>query len=215
MKLLKRGILIAIEGIDGSGKSTLARNLYTTLQEQNIPTLLTKEPGATPLGEKLRTLLHEKPCAICPKAEYLLFAADRAQHMATVIQPALEKNYLVLSDRMGDSSVVYQGYARGLDTEIIKQINDWAMNSIKPDLIFYVQLSAYQAIERIKQRNKPLTSFEKEGITFIQSLVNGFNILYNNDPHVVCLDGTMPPAVLTKQALDALFLWIDTHEHTK
>jgi len=204
MKPLKHGFLIAIEGIDGSGKSTLARNLYNNLIKQKIPVVLTKEPGATPLGAQLRTLLHKKPWPICPKSEYLLFATDRAQHMVDIIKPALEKNAVVISDRMGDSSVVYQGYARGLDIEMIKQINRWAMNNIGPNLVFYVKLSAQQAVDRIKQRNEALTSFEKESEAFIQALVDGFDRLFNNQPHIVHLDGTKTPTALLEQALDSI-----------
>jgi len=208
MKSLKRGILIAIEGIDGSGKSTLARNLYNKLKEGNIPALMTKEPGGTPLGIQLRKILHEKPFEFCPKAEYLLFAADRAQHMNTVVQPALEENKIVISDRMGDSSIVYQGHARGLDVAMIDTINKWAMNGIQPDLIFYVHLSPEQAIERIKQRNEALTSFEKEGEVFIKALVKGFDKLFSSRSNIIYLNGTHSPESLTEQAVEQLSSWI-------
>jgi len=212
MKLLKQGILIAIEGIDGSGKSTLAHNLYNKLSQEHIPAILTREPGATPLGKQLRSLLHKRPFDICPKAEYLLFAADRAQHIQQVIVPALKEHNIVISDRMGDSSVVYQGYTRGLGIEMIKKINSWAMNNIHPNLTFYVQLSVNQAVERIKQRNEALTSFEKEGTEFLQSLVDGFNDLYKDRSDVIILDGTQSPEQLTEQAYSSLISWIEKHE---
>jgi len=213
MKAIKRGILIAIEGIDGSGKSTLAHNLYNKLGEGKIPAVLTKEPGATALGTQLRAILHERPFEFCPKAEYLLFATDRAQHMDTVVLPALNDNKIVISDRMGDSSVVYQGYARGLDINMIEAINSWAMNGIQPDLIFYVQLSATQAMDRIKKRNKTLTSFEKEGKAFIESLITGFNTLFKHRSNVIWLDGTNTPEELAEETLVHLSTWIsEQHE---
>ncbi len=212
MKEKKRGILIAVEGIDGSGKSTLAHNIFDRLRAGNIPVTLTKEPGATELGSQLRSILHEKPFEFCPKAEYLLFAADRAQHMDTIVQPALEHNNIVISDRMGDSSVVYQGYARGLEINMIEAINNWTMNNINPDLIFYVQLSAEQAMERIKKRNKTLTSFEKEGKAFIEALIAGFNELFEKRTNVVWLDGTQSRHKLTETALKHLSTWI-TQQH--
>jgi len=211
MKTLKKGILIAIEGIDGSGKSTLAQNLSTKLKKSDIGCILTREPGATPLGTIIRNLLHEKPVSMCPKAEYLLFAADRAQHMAEIIEPALQEHKIVLSDRMGDSSVVYQGYARGLDIPMIQQINKWAMNNTTPDLIFYVQLSVDEAINRIIKRNEALTSFEKEGRDFLQKLVNGFNTLYTDRKDVITLDGNNTPAQLTEQAFDTIVTRVKTH----
>src|SRR5438067_1616217 len=110
-----QGMLITIEGIDGSGKSTLAKNLYQHLIANDVDALLTREPGATPLGKALRTILQEKNVAVCDQAEYLLFAADRAQHFKDTIIPALAKGTVVISDRMADSSLVYQGYGRGLN----------------------------------------------------------------------------------------------------
>jgi dTMP kinase len=211
MKLLKRGILIAIEGIDGSGKSTLAQNLYHKFTRQNIPAILTKEPGATSLGKKLRSLLHEKPVALCPKAEYLLFAADRAQHNTEIVMPALQENKIVISDRMGDSSIVYQGYARGLDIKMIEMINNWTMNKTHPDLVFYVRLSVDHAIKRIKQRNKKLTSFEKEGKQFLQTLVDGFDCLFKNRSNVICLDGRNSPEIITEQAFNKISDWINKY----
>ncbi|TET06194.1 dTMP kinase [Candidatus Dependentiae bacterium] len=211
MKLLRQGILIAIEGVDGSGKSTLARNLYLKFISQNIPTLLTKEPGATSLGKRLRSLLHKKPVALCPKTEYLLFAADRAQHSTEVVMPALQKNKIVISDRMGDSSIIYQGYAQGLDIKMIEIINNWTMNGKFPDLVFYVRLSAAQAIKRIKLRNKKLTSFEKEGKPFTQTLVDGFDWLFKNRSNVICLDGRNSPEIITEQAFNNFSAWINKY----
>lgn len=214
MKTEKKGLLIAIEGIDGSGKSTLAQNLSKKLNEHDISCVLTREPGATPLGTIIRNLLHQKPVNMCPKAEYLLFAADRAQHMSEIIAPALHKNKIVISDRMGDSSVVYQGYARGLDIPMIQQINEWAMNNTTPDLILYVQLSVDEATNRIIKRNEALTSFEKEGRDFLQALVNGFNTLYANRKDVVTLNGNNTPEQLTEQAFNILLERIKRNNDT-
>ena len=135
---LQSGLLITIEGIDGSGKSTLAKNLTTYLQRE-YETVLTKEPGGSALGKQLRTLLQTQPVPITPLAEYLLFAADRAQHFHEVIIPNLKKGRIIISDRMADSSIVYQGYGRGLDREKIKYVNQWAMQGVQPDITFYVQ----------------------------------------------------------------------------
>src|SRR5438128_3339250 len=103
MHKLKKGILIAIEGIDGSGKSSLAKNLYQELLNQKYAVLLTKEPGGSPLGLQLRTIVQEKKVAVCAKAEFMLFATDRAQHLDQVIIHALDEGKIVISDRMTDS----------------------------------------------------------------------------------------------------------------
>jgi len=207
MHKLARGILIAIEGIDGSGKSTLSRDLHQTLQQQSFSVTLTHEPGATPLGIQLRTILHEKKVPVSNKAEYLLFAADRAQHFDDVIMPQLQQNNLIISDRMADSSLVYQGYGRGLALDILRTINDWAMQGRHPDVVIYVKIPIEVALERLKRRKK-LSSFEKEKETFTNTLINGFNELLGSRDNVITLDGQEPPHMVTQKAMDAVISWI-------
>ena len=210
MNQLKQGILIAVEGIDGSGKSTLALNLYHQLRTLYQPIVLTKEPGDSKLGLQLRTLLQEKPVPICPKAEYLLFAADRAQHIAETVMPALKNKSIVISDRMADSSLVYQGFGRGLDLSIIDTINQWAMNNIKPDIVLYLAIPLEIALERIRVRKKPLTSFEQEQVGFTQKLLTGFDVIFKERKEVVYLDGTQSPETVTQKALTYVEQCINT-----
>lgn len=205
---LKQGILIAIEGIDGSGKSSLAKNLFNELLKQEYAVLLTKEPGDTPLGQHLRGIVQEKKMPVCPKAEFLLFATDRAQHFYELIIPALEQKKIIISDRMADSSLVYQGYGRGLDIDIIKTINAWAMNGINPDVTIYVKVSIQTAQQRILQRNATLTSFEKEKQDFIQKLIQGFDTLYKNRKDVIIINGNQSMEQVTHDATTAILAWI-------
>jgi len=211
-KLLKQGILVAVEGIDGSGKSTLAKNLANRLSEEYASVLLTKEPGDTPLGIHLRKLLQTQDVAIYPKAEFLLFAADRANHFEFVVLPALAQKTIVISDRMGDSSVVYQGYARGLDIDTIKTINAWAMNNREADIVFYIRLTAEQAMQRLCQRNVPLTAFEKEGADYVQKLIEGFDEIVSKRHNGTILDGAQTPEQLTNQAVEKVNRWIQQHK---
>ncbi len=208
MPKLTRGILCAVEGIDGSGKTLLASNLYKTLISKEFPVLLTKEPGDSQLGSNLRTLLQEQPVPICPKAEYLLYAADRAQHFDEVVIPALHKNKLVISDRLGDSSLVYQGYGRGLDRAMIKTINHWAMSGIEPDLIVYVTIDAQTAQKRLEQRGK-VSVFDQKSIDFFDTLIKGFNELYKNRTNVLYIDGTATPETVLQQAIKSIIQWIN------
>lgn len=208
MLTLKKGILIAIEGIDGSGKSSLAKNIYESLLNQKYEVLLTKEPGGTQLGQQLRQLVQEKKMPICAKAEFMLFATDRAQHFHELIGPELSKKKIIISDRMADSSLVYQGYGRGLDKTMIETINTWVMNNIKPDITIYVKVSANIAVQRILARNVELTSFEKEKHEFIDKLVYGFNKLYKNRNDVIIIDGNQSMEQVTHQATMALITWI-------
>ncbi|MCK5633295.1 dTMP kinase, partial [bacterium] len=141
METLTRGILIAVEGIDGSGKSTLANKLRDSFQKEQFPTVLTYEPGDTKLGKQLRKTLEEKPVPVCGQAEFLLYAADRAQHFVDVVIPALTQKKIVISDRMSDSSLAYQGYGRNFDLSLITMINKWVMHDIKPDITLYIKIS--------------------------------------------------------------------------
>lgn len=208
MHKLTKGILIAIEGIDGSGKSSLAKNLYQEFLKQKYAVLLTKEPGGTPLGQQLRTIVQEKKVPVCPKAEFMLFATDRAQHFEQVIIPAINEGKIIISDRMSDSSLVYQGYGRGLDMNAIKIINEFVMTSIKPDITVYVNVTPQTAIERILKRGAVLTSFEKEKNEFIERLVYGFNELYKNRDDVIIVDGNQTQEQVTQRALTEILAWL-------
>ncbi|MFA5074664.1 MAG: dTMP kinase [Candidatus Babeliales bacterium] len=195
-------LLISIEGIDGSGKSLLSLNLYKKFLEKKLDVVLTKEPGGTILGQKLRHILHEEKEYVCDLSEYLLFASDRAQHFAQVVIPALNQNKIVISDRMADSSLAYQGYGRGLDMEMIKSVNKWAMQNIEPDLTFYIKIDAKTAFDRIKKRNETLTSFEKEKLEFWNKVSTGFEQIFKNKKNVVALNGTLKPEEIADIAFD-------------
>ncbi|BDC34904.1 dTMP kinase [Candidatus Dependentiae bacterium Noda2021] len=210
MYKLTRGVLVSVEGIDGSGKSTLTRTLAERLS-QSLPTLLTKEPGDTPLGQQIRTLVQEKKVAICPKAEYLLFAADRAQHFDQVIIPALKKNILVISDRLADSSLAYQGFGRGLDCTMINTINTWAMNERYPDVTLYIKVSPDVAYERIIKRQEALTSFEQEKKTFMLNVLKGFESIFKERSNVLYISGEQNPEDVLQDAHTQLIQWLITH----
>lgn len=210
MKKLKRGILITVEGIDGCGKTTFIKEL-ANLIKKDFNLVLTKESGGSNLGTYVHHIVQNQPVAVTPKAEYLLFAADRAQHIKEVVEPALKKNKLVISDRMGDSSVVYQGYARGLDIPMINTINVWAMNNIKPDLTFYLKLEPHEAIKRFHHRKQEqqeeLTVFEKEKRDFMHKVSNGYDDWFKNQSHVITLDGAQLPIELAQQAQEYIEKW--------
>ena len=195
------GKFITIEGIDGCGKSTLAQNLTDALVKTGASVVLTKEPGGSELGTALRKILQEQKDPVCEKAEYLLFAADRAQHFKQIIRPALMNNKIVISDRWGDSSVAYQGYGRGLDVAMIKSVNAWATEGLIPDVIFYIRIDAQTAFDRIKKRNLELTAFEKEKVEFWTRVEHGYEELFMNNKNVIILDGKMTQEELLMQAV--------------
>ncbi len=205
MPMLTKGLLIAIEGIDGSGKSTLARNLFTLLHDKQYNIVLTKEPGDTQLGKKIRKLVQTQTIPLSPTSEYLLFAADRAQHFAEMIIPALADKKLILSDRLSDSSLAYQGYGRGLELHQLQLINAWAMNNIAPDLTIFVRIPVTAALERVTNRGA-LSAFEKEA--FLNQVANGFEILYKNRTDVMIVDGIQSEESLTLHTYKALKTWL-------
>jgi dTMP kinase len=175
----QRGILIAIEGIDGSGKSTFARHLEDELHKTYAKVKLTKEPGDTEVGQKIREMIQTSTTPLDAKTEFLLFATDRAEHFSKVIQPLLKANYIIISDRLADSSLAYQGYGKELDKEMIKSINTWAMNGIKPDLTIFLKIPVKIALERIQKRNEAITAFEKE--PFLEKVAQGFEKIYGGE----------------------------------
>ncbi len=197
----KTGSLINVEGIDGSGKSLLIRNLKTKL---NTNVIFTYEPGDTILGTKLRKILHEEKETTCDLSEYLLFAADRAQHFEQTIIPALKKNKIIISDRLADSSLAYQGYARGLDIEMIKKINNWAMQNIQPNLTLYIEIDIQTAMQRIFNRNENLTSFEKEKVGFWEKVINGYKEIFKTRKNVIIINGNQTPENVYNDALKAI-----------
>lgn len=198
--MIPKGLFITIEGIDGSGKTTLVQHLTSSLTSTNKPALVTKEPGGSILGKELRKVLNHQPEKLDGIAEFLLFAADRAQHFATVIIPALKENKIVISDRCSDSSLAYQGYGRGIDTTMIKAINSWAMQNTAPDLTFYLKLDINTATNRILQRHKTITTFEQESIVFWTRVIAGYEEIFTNRRNVCTLDATQAPEVVATQA---------------
>ncbi len=201
---MKRGCFIAVEGIDGSGKTTFARALDLQLRALGCPVLLTQEPGGSDLGRRLRAILLESEEVIVPRAEFLLFAADRAQHTDMIIKPALKDGMTVISDRCGDSSLAYQGFGKLVHQEMISIVNAWAQDNRPPDLVFYLKIDPTLARQRIMARNEKLTVFEKNDAAFWQRVSSGFDEIFEHRDEVVTLDGNQDVEQLVEVALKKL-----------
>src|ERR687898_2392136 len=147
------GTFITFEGIDGSGKSTQLRLLANFLTSNNCNALLTREPGGTPVGNRLRAALLDAHEEVDPLAELLVFAADRAQHVRRVLRPALEAGQVVFSDRYADATVAYQGAGRGFSPELISQIVQLATEGLKPDLTLLFDVSINESTNRTTRRS--------------------------------------------------------------
>jgi dTMP kinase len=195
------GFLLTVEGIDGCGKTTLIEKLSKSL-EKNYSVLVTKEPGGSILGQQLRTILQTQETPLSGKAEFLLFAADRAQHFETIIIPALQKGMIVISDRCADSSLAYQGYGRDLDCALIEKVNQWAMNQITPDLIFYLKLDPETAHNRLLHARNSLTTFEQKKEAFWYKVIKGFETIFRNHAKVITFDAQESQEILHDRALE-------------
>lgn len=161
-------MFITFEGIDGVGKSTQLDLLETWLQEQGKEVVRTLEPGGTELGQEIRHLLLHRKGDVAPRSEALLYAADRAHHVATKIRPALAAGKVVLSDRYFDSSVAYQGAARELDVNQVREISLWAVDNLLPDLTILLDLTAEQAMSRRNKTGVEPDRLEQEKVDFFE-----------------------------------------------
>ncbi len=188
------GIFIAFEGIEGCGKSTQAHLLNTTLNKNGIKSIISFEPGGTEIGKKLREVLinPEFKGKLHPVTETLLYQADRNQHLKEKIIPHLEKGYVVICDRYQFSSLAYQGYGRGVNTNIINWIFKNAVQGLMPDITFLIDIDVETSLERVKKRanaqNVELSRFEIEEYEFHQRVREGFLNLAKENNFVI-IDG--------------------------
>lgn len=182
------GPYIALEGSEGCGKSTQAKYLA-----DELGAVLTRETGGTPVGQRLRSILHDVAVTdLDARAEALIIAADRAQHMRHVVMPALDAGQVVVSDRSVYSSLAYQGYGRGLDLDDVRRINDWALLGRWPDLVILLDAPDEHVQERLGQRE--LDRFEQEATDFHHRVRDGFRKMAAAEPErwvVVDGDGTI------------------------
>ncbi len=182
---------IAFEGLEGCGKSTHVTRLATTLNG-----VATREPGGTPLGASLRAMMADTSnTALSPRTEALLMAADRAQHFAEVVTPAIAKGRHVVSDRSVYSSLAYQGYGRMLDLDELRRINDWAIGGRWPDLVVFISVPLDVLLDRLKKRE--LDRWEREDRLFFERVLDGYMTMAAADPdHWLIVDGLPPKSEL-------------------
>ncbi len=199
-----KGFFITIEGIDGCGKTLLSTKLKEALEEKGSQVLLTKEPGGSSLGKKLREILHKRDEDFSPMAEYLLFAADRAHHFESIVIPSLEKGMVVISDRCADSSLAYQGFGQGVDKEMIQRVNTWAMQNVQPNLTLYLQLDFDTALQRMVASREELTSIEKRKAEFWKRVYDGFETIFANRDNVATIDAKQSREEVFEQALNVV-----------
>jgi len=206
---VSKGRLISFEGLDGAGKTTQMALLEQWLAPRNIPYVRTREPGGTPLGVEIRHLLLNRPdLAITPLAEAFLFQADRAQHFAKVVLPALAAGKLIITDRCFDASIAYQGHARGVGIELVARLSLIATQGHMPDLTILLDLDPTQVHARtdITRDTSGLreaqTRFDTEAEQFHQRVREAFLVLARLSPdRIKVLDASLPPQQIHQQII--------------
>ncbi len=197
----RRGLLLALEGGEGAGKTTQARLLSIWLRDQGFDVISTQEPGATKVGMRLRAMLLDTAhTGLNPRAEALMYAADRAEHVSVVIRPALDRGAIVVTDRYVDSSLAYQGTGRSLPLGDVTRINRWATGGLTPDLTILLDLPPSTGLHR---RARSADRLEAEPADFHNRVRTGFRQLADAEPHrYLVLDATRPPDVLSREIQD-------------
>lgn len=181
---MQKGLFITFEGADGSGKTTQLNNIKTFLEEKGYDVVITREPGALDIGQKIRNILLHHDGIVPDKCEMFLFLADRANHVETFIKPAIEQGKIVLCDRHTDSTIAYQGYGRGQDINLLKDLNKIAVNGINPDLTLLFDVSTETAQTRVGSEKDRM---ESAGIEFHKKVRNGYLELQKENPNRIKL----------------------------
>ncbi len=192
------GLFVAFEGGEGAGKSTQSKLLATWLAERGYEVVTTREPGATPIGRQLRQLLLDPDSGeIAPRAEALLYAADRAQHVATVIRPALARGAVVVSDRYVDSSLAYQGVGRSLSTGEIERLSQFATSGLRPDVTVLLDVPVTDGLGRTSVRDELPDRLEAESAEFHERVRAAFRELAEASPdRYLVIDARLPAATI-------------------
>lgn len=206
-------MFVTVEGVEGAGKSTLLGLLAGEFERRALPFVRTREPGGCALGARIRPLLLDVSSRVDERAELFLFLADRAQHVAETIRPALQRGAWVLCDRYADSTIAYQGYGRGMDVETLQRLNDYATGGLWPDKTLLLDLPVETGLSRALARNgrEGLTEsegrFEAEEQAFHQRIREGFLARAERWPERFCvLDARLSTEELLACALEALGL---------
>ncbi len=197
-------MFITFEGPDGSGKSTIIQKVYDYLIENNYDVIKTREPGGSPIAEKIRNLiLDTENTEMGYRTEALLYAASRAQHVEETILPALNENKIVLCDRFLISSLAYQGVGRDLGIENVRKINEFAINGVFPDFVLFFDVDPITTLKR-KSSLDTADRLEKEGNNFHERVYNGYKEILNSEKNIEIIDATQSVEDVFSQCIKVL-----------
>jgi len=205
-----RGLFITFEGPEGAGKTTQMQKLKEFLEERSFKCVATREPGGTPMAEKLREMVkyHQGTEPMTNEAELLLIAAGRAQHVRNMIMPAINEGRVVLCDRFYDSTTAYQGYARGIDMDFITKLNRYASCGLTPDLTILLDLSPEAGFARTQERAEAQAAhdrIEQAGMEFHRQVYNGYHRIAAAEPERVKVVSAVGQPEQTAQLIKEVF----------
>jgi dTMP kinase len=205
-------MLITFEGIEGSGKSTQLDLLYDHLQAKGHAVVKTREPGGTAFGEALRDVLLRRGFQVMPLSELLVIMAIRAQHVDSVIMPALSEGKIVLCDRFVDATYAYQGYGRGIDLGIIETLNRLVTKGVRPNLTILLDCEVETGLARKQAANGTMDRFEKEAVAFHQAVMNAYRKLAAEDTRRFFMVGSNLPLEEARRVIrEKVEVLLETH----
>ncbi|GAC42426.1 thymidylate kinase [Paenibacillus popilliae ATCC 14706] len=196
-----------MEGGEGAGKTTAMHKLAQRLEERGLDVVMTREPGGIVISEQIRSLILDPAhVSMDPRTEALLYAAARRQHLVERIEPALQRGSIVLCDRFVDSSLAYQGYARGIGMEEVWDINRFAVHYAMPDITIWFDIDPEEGLERIRSnRCREVNRLDTEQLAFHKAVRQGYERLARQYPdRIVCVDASHPKTVIQEQIFDIL-----------
>jgi len=199
---MKKGLFLTIEGGEGSGKTTLASGLETKLKELGYEVMITREPGGIEVAEDIRRVIMDYD--INPKTEALLFAAARVEHLVKKVLPAIDKGIIVISDRYIDSSLVYQGFTRGLGIEKVRELNLWATDNYLPDAVFFLDLDPEIGLKRIVDNAREVNRFDEEKIEFHHKLIEGYREVMRVNDKAITINANQDIDCVINEAFDCI-----------
>ena len=203
---MAQGKFITFEGPDGSGKTTVSQAVCEKLRELGYPVRYTREPGGSAIAESIRDIILDPAnTAMDPRCEALLYAASRSQHLSDIVLPAIEAGTHVICDRFVDSSIAYQGYARGIGAEAVMDINRFAVNGHMPVKTIYLDLPAETGLERVNARKRAADRLDSEGIAFHRAVCEGYKkVLQDASDRMIVIDASQPLECVVDASLAAV-----------
>jgi len=203
-----KGFLITFEGLEGTGKSTQAEALCSLLQKHGLPVYMTREPGGTVIGDKIRNILLDPDNKeMSSVTEIMLYAASRAQLVHQIIRPQLEEGYIVICDRFLDSTIAYQAFGRGIPVNVIRDINSSAVWNVVPDITFYLDLEPETSLRRVKLRIEEKEEIpdrlEREKVEFFRKVREGYMSLVKDEPfRFRVIDASLEPRIVHEKIFE-------------